>query len=586
MALTNPFSYSARTFETLLQCINNDDELRDKPNWWKRGIAGVGDVASLWVDAAANNNLLATAYTRKAVQLLLELIDYSLAPHSTASGNLIFYVKSTAIFPFTVTISDLVAMTAGSTSVSSKRFEARSGVTVTDVNETFLPAAVNVGANKITVARSFTTGERVRFTSSGTLPAPLAAGTDYYAIRLSATEIKIAASIINALSGTAITLTTQGAGNHNVKLYSFILTCYQQQKKGPVIIGQSDGITKNQEFELGDIDILRDTLTININSTPWQRVASFIDSTSTDKHFRLFYNTDNSAIIQFGDGVYGAIPGSFEISAEYATGGGLYSNVTVLNKINIYGGSDSNINGVTNAVFITGGSDPQSISNAKVLGPMLLKTRSRYITTSDCEALALDYGGISQVNAIKNAYGVLSSKVVCVANGGGNPSAPTRAALQEYLIDRTVCESVDVRVVETTITAKNITAAGKVKTGYLWSGQVQNWFRMAWQLFFTETGEEIVAKYLSDGVDEARALMNIIFTESYIVSDNAQIRRFLDNLQPRYIGEGEIQETDYISFVGAFTDGLDYFTTTLSGDISIAEDEITTIGTLTLTEIV
>ena len=55
MAIFNPISYTSRTFESILQDINDDDELIDKPNWFKRLIAGVGDVVSMWNNAAANN---------------------------------------------------------------------------------------------------------------------------------------------------------------------------------------------------------------------------------------------------------------------------------------------------------------------------------------------------------------------------------------------------------------------------------------------------------------------------------------------------------------------------------------------------
>jgi hypothetical protein len=583
----NPIQYTSRTAESILQDINNSSQLVDKPDWFKFLIAGLGDVISMWNNAIANNLLLRTAFTRKNVQLILELIDYFMSSQETASGPLLFYLDGSTSFPLTVSQNNLVALTAGSTAVSAKRFEARGGVTVTDVNEGVLFSNVIIATDIFTVTRDYTTGEKVRLTTTGALPSPLALSTDYYVIRVSSTEIRLATSLENALANTYIIITTQGTGTHTIRLYSFSATCYQQQTKEASIVGTSNGVLKWQTYDLPDIDILKDTLEITINSVVWTRVSSFIDSTSTDKHYRLYYNTDNSAQIEFGNGVYGMIPPAFDIYSAHAVGGGSDSNVTELNKVNIYGGADTNVVSVANVEALTGGDDPQTIEEAKILGPLLLKARDRYITTEDGNALVLAYGGVSLVATIKNAFGVLSSRILCIANGGGLLDSATKTAIQDYLIDRTVLESIDVRVEDPTITPVAVTSAGKVLSGYVWSGQVENNFRMGWKLFWSEAGAEIKADYISNGVDSARALINTIFSESFTSADNAQIKAFLDNLNPRAIGEADIQDSDAKGFMDSNTIGLDYLTISIpSFPYSVAEDEITTYGTLTLTEII
>lgn len=588
MSTRNPFQYTSRTFEALLNDWNLDSELVDKPNWIKRGLCGIGDTISMWNNATANNVLLSSAYTRRNVQLLLELIDYYITPQSTASGTLIFYINDTSIFPFTVNVSDLVGLTSGSTSVSSKRFEARSDVTVSADSENFTANDTN---DQLTVSRLYKTGEKVRLTTTGTLPAPLIINTSYYVVYVDSTHIRLALSLQDAYSNTYIDLTDTGTGTHTISMYSVQVDCYQQQVKDQSIIGQSDGATSWQEFDLSDIDILSDTLIITVNSVQWTKVDTFVESGPTDTHYRLFYNNDNSARIQFGNGEYGVIPGAFDIYVDYATGGGSESNVTVVNKINIYGGSDLNIIGVTNPEALTGGADPQSIEEAKTLGPLVLKARNRFVTTEDGQSLAEAYEGISQAEVVKNFYGTLSAKVVTIANGGGNPDTATKNALQSYLLDRTVLESIDVRVVDTTITAQNVTSAAKLLAGYTWAGQVENWFELGWLLFFSEAGKEIKNDYDSNGVDSARALINTIFSKNYLVTDNTQIAFFLDawsnpQISFRTIGEGEIQISDVYAFIAAYTQGIDYMTISApSFPITIAEDEITTSGVLTLTEI-
>lgn len=92
--------------------------------------------------------------------------------------------------------------------------------TSSDLSDVFLervdPTSVNTGTEEITVTKSYQTGDEIVFRSTGGVPAGLTANTIYYAIRISATVIKVATSPANATAGTAINLTTQGTGIHTV----------------------------------------------------------------------------------------------------------------------------------------------------------------------------------------------------------------------------------------------------------------------------------------------------------------------------------------------------------------------------------
>jgi hypothetical protein len=70
---------------------------------------------------------------------------------------------------------------------------------------------VNISDNKfVRAAHLLSTGLKVQVSTSGTLPTPLAASTDYYVIVLDANEFKLATSAANAHAGTAIDLTAIG----------------------------------------------------------------------------------------------------------------------------------------------------------------------------------------------------------------------------------------------------------------------------------------------------------------------------------------------------------------------------------------
>jgi hypothetical protein len=84
--------------------------------------------------------------------------------------------------------------------------------------------AADTSANTLTFAseRWFSTGDGVRFTTTGTLPAPLAVGTTYYVIvDTSRSVFRFATSIANAAAGTAIDITTTGTGTHTGTWYDY-----------------------------------------------------------------------------------------------------------------------------------------------------------------------------------------------------------------------------------------------------------------------------------------------------------------------------------------------------------------------------
>ena len=60
------------------------------------------------------------------------------------------------------------------------------------------------------------TGVPFRVSTTGTLPAPLVAGTTYFAILVSPTAIKVASTFDNAIAGVAIDLTTDGAPTNTI----------------------------------------------------------------------------------------------------------------------------------------------------------------------------------------------------------------------------------------------------------------------------------------------------------------------------------------------------------------------------------
>jgi len=82
----------------------------------------------------------------------------------------------------------------------------------------FVDGDVTVGSDSIAeTAHGLNTGDVVQLSTTGTLPSPLAAATDYYVIRVDADNFQLAASAIDAEEGTPIDITTAaGGGTHTV----------------------------------------------------------------------------------------------------------------------------------------------------------------------------------------------------------------------------------------------------------------------------------------------------------------------------------------------------------------------------------
>jgi hypothetical protein len=124
----------------------------------------------------------------------------------------------------------------------------------------------------------------------------------------------------------------------------------------------------------------------------WYEIENFFNSTHESRHYTF---DPFRAVITFGDGRRGKIPpvGRGNIKcAVYYVGGGARGNVgestlTLLETAFPY------VEAVRNPDPASGGSDTESIEDAKLRGPWLLKHRYRAVTKEDYEKLALEASG-------------------------------------------------------------------------------------------------------------------------------------------------------------------------------------------------
>jgi predicted phage baseplate assembly protein len=126
----------------------------------------------------------------------------------------------------------------------------------------------------------------------------------------------------------------------------------------------------------------------------WTRVADFADSRQDSRHFRLDPTTGEVTLgpaVRLQDGSirqFGAVPakGSVLRLRAYRTGGGQQGNVAA-RAISTLRSSIPYVATVYNRRLAAGGVDGESVSEARVRGPIAMRTRNRAVTTEDYEEL-------------------------------------------------------------------------------------------------------------------------------------------------------------------------------------------------------
>jgi hypothetical protein len=220
----------------------------------------------------------------------------------------------------------------------------------------------NAGTDVCTASGSLSsqnfTGKAVTFSSTGTLPAGLVAGTVYFLIYSSSTLFKVATTLQNANAGTAIDITDAGTGTHTIAEVAvgtvrssctdprtgirffqdsngrvwydtgtrvYLLngnTLTNSAGKGLVPFRTSDGTdTYLFAFRNAAIDVVKVTSTANLEAPSWSNSWQTLNTTagSSNSHYAIV-GQDN--IIYFCDTRYvGSIKENSGSVFDPATGG-------------------------------------------------------------------------------------------------------------------------------------------------------------------------------------------------------------------------------------------------------------------------
>ncbi|MFQ5857420.1 MAG: putative baseplate assembly protein [Anaerolineae bacterium] len=183
------------------------------------------------------------------------------------------------------------------------------------------------------------------------------------------------------------------------------------------VLGGSDG-RPNQTFRLANAPVVvrdrpeevtgADGIRVRVTSLRlevdeghgfevWQEVPDFYASGSDAPHYVLNRTTGE---IRFGDGQHGRIPvanpanpNANVVAREYRYGGGKWGNVGADTIAELQTFVES-VDSVTNRRSAYGGSDEETVDDAKLRAPREIKSKERAVTAEDFELLALETPGV------------------------------------------------------------------------------------------------------------------------------------------------------------------------------------------------
>lgn len=194
----------------------------------------------------------------------------------------------------------------------------------------------------------------------------------------------------------------------------------------------------NEEIFLSRSPYLDGSAAITTPAGAWTEVESFLASGPTSRHFRVFVDERDQAMVRFGDGVRGARPSGMT-TITYKVGGGIRGNVEAQSLVVVQGAfSDNHGRPVqlssSNAASASGGSERESIELARISIPQSMRTTDRSVTREDFEINARRVAGVARAvmvtsnedESVDENAGIL----YVVPLGGG---APTQLLLDAVL---------------------------------------------------------------------------------------------------------------------------------------------------------
>lgn len=253
----------------------------------------------------------------------------------------------------------------------------------------------------------------------------------------------------------------------------------------------------------GYTNIIKSTFSLVINSVTWTRVDNFDNSTATDTHFMLIYQSSGRVRVRFGDDVTGMKPTiNDSVYGTFETTDGLLGRMDA-GTININVGSDSQIKTVTNAGSV-GGNDSETITSIIRNSRANVRIKGMVWTVADL-ADAARAASATVVKAL-GVPGTGSASVYVVPSGGLTAGAGLLSTVTTYVQALTQFGAMPITSISAIYVPVNITASITVRSGFT-AATVRALVAFALTLASMANDNEILEYYLDWGIDLCRSLV-------------------------------------------------------------------------------
>jgi hypothetical protein len=193
-------------------------------------------------------------------------------------------------------------------------------------SETFAPGDVNTTNDDITMtSHPFSLDDKVQFSTTGGLPDPLSAGTDYFVVNPNVNDFQVSLTI----GGTAVNFTTQGTGTHTIFTPWTVLGDddqfgtnfrYVRVTYDITATNQKAAMEATELFTTLRSKIKNDAGRVEVTSNPTSESfnVSFLDVTSINLTYESTASVAKIPVLDFDD-----VPGAtgFDVHLFTTTGG-------------------------------------------------------------------------------------------------------------------------------------------------------------------------------------------------------------------------------------------------------------------------
>jgi hypothetical protein len=182
------------------------------------------------------------------------------------------------------------------------------------------------------------------------------------------------------------------------------------------ILGSGDGTKSLQTFSLNQFPLtyvsaanpsgITSTLRLFINNIEWHETDSLAGLEADDRRFITRTDNEGKTSVIFGNGIKGArLPTGVEnILAQYRNGIGKTGNVKE-EQISLLISKLLGIKEVINPLPSSGGTDKETLQQARQHAPLAVKALDRLVSVRDYEDFCRIYGGIGKAHAIELSNG-------------------------------------------------------------------------------------------------------------------------------------------------------------------------------------